>query len=140
MKVFCRACGKRLPKSKDRIISCACGEVYDLDQKGSSFTLKTKAKGVETGLTATEIRTRIGKRFIKGSDLLAVGEGPWVPVHESLFADLLPKKQFIRSFLTPAKGWFLLFFLSFMVNVLLVTLLYWQKIRIDELIAQLAGK
>lgn len=135
MKAVCKKCNGDFTIEMKKKVSCPfCGEDYDLKTKNEAFHIKTLNGIVISDLDYNSVKEGIFSGKFLSVDYISGNNIPWVKLKDSEFSSFFN----ISEHTTPKKGksvfWLLIF--SLLANVVLLFLIYIQKLKIDAFIGK----
>ncbi|ADD68026.1 hypothetical protein Dacet_1254 [Denitrovibrio acetiphilus DSM 12809] len=96
-----------------------------LNSKSDSYNIKLLNGLVIKNISAKQVAEGIKTGKYLPSDFVATSDGNWIHLKDSSFLEITDK-----SF----NGWMALFFISFILNIIMMAMIFWQKSRIDQII------
>lgn len=96
-----------------------------LKDKHETYDIKMLNGLVIRDLSPSQITEGLRLGRYLPSDFICDAGGEWIPLRESGFYKNKRNKQ---------TGWMVLFFISSILNILMLLLIFWQKARIEKLL------
>ena len=135
MKVICKSCGIDFETGKSDSFECpSCGAKYTKDLKGDNFSIKYLNGMLIENLTEDDVKNGVLNGKFLTVDYVSTESTPWIKLKDSSFSAKSAISKIVKVEETSNKSWMILFFLSFIVNLVLLGLIYFQKTKIDEFI------
>jgi hypothetical protein len=135
MNVICKSCGVDFEMGKNDDAKCpSCGKSYNGNLNGEKFSIKYLNGLLLENLTYTEVENGILNGKFLSVDYVSTDTSPWMKLKDSPFAAKSSISKIVKIEESSNKSWKILFFLSFIVNLILLGLIYFQKTKLDELI------
>lgn len=91
-----------------------------------NYTIKMLNGLVIKDLSPAQVAEGLNAGRYLPSDFITDGNNEWVPLRDSAFCKGRKNKQ---------TGWMMLFCISFILNILMLLLIFWQKARIEKLLS-----
>lgn len=132
MKVICKSCNIDFELGKKDKFSCpSCDRQYNKKAKTSSYNIKFITGLLQEDLSESDVKAGILNGKYLSVDFVAANETPWIRFRDSEFKDIFKTTTIIKDTGNSSKSWMLLFWVSFIVNLVLLGLIWFQKGRID---------
>ena len=154
MKMLCPTCFEQITTIKGNKAICCCGAEFDMDIKTSVFRVRLDGGYVKDCMSYGEVAKSIKDGSILADEYIATPNGPWITVYDSPFFKYIPKKgakklknartsvalyrkrQSARVLIVALT---LLFAVSFLANVFMLTIVHRMEGRIETLVNTISG-
>ncbi len=135
MNVICKSCGIDFETGKQDKFDCpSCGASYTSELKGDKFSVKYLNGLLVENLSEADVTNGVLNGKFLSVDYVSTEFTPWIKLKDSSFGAKSAISKVVKIEGSSNKSWMILFFLSFVVNLILLGLIYFQKLKIDEFI------
>ncbi len=134
MKAICKSCNIDFETGKKNNFTCpSCGRAYNLQAPKNTYSIKFLNGLLDDNLSEQEVKNGILNGKYLSVDYISSDDTPWIKLKSSEFGKLFKATNVIADS-NCSKTWLMLFWLSFLVNIILLALIWFQKGQIDNII------
>jgi DNA-directed RNA polymerase subunit RPC12/RpoP len=125
---ICRNCGTEFEFRKGRKCVCpSCRRPYSMKKTADKFDIRMKSGLTLSAVSAQEINEGMRKGRFLSTDFVSCVYTPWIELKDSRFIKPVKEKKQHTAY------WVMLFVMSFLVNIILLGVIYLQHSQIGTL-------
>ena len=132
MKAFCIDCQAILSTEYGYTVTCTCGRRYSM-KKTAEYSLRTPEGTIFRNLRRRDIHRLIHGGLMRRDWYVSSDNTPWILASDSEFEKHF-RRGFVSRIFTPKFFGWLVIITAVFANLVLLVIIYLQKVKIDELL------